>query len=87
MTNEEKLTELERHAAELSELYDSVQIFATGLNSDGTTFSHKRGQGNWYARQGMAHEFIQENIAADTADKLAEKLDPPDDWKYDQIQQ
>ncbi len=82
MTNQQKLAELERHVAELSEFYDSVQIFASGLNSDGTTFSHKRGSGNWYARQGLAHEFIQENIAEDTADKISQKLDPPDnEWK------
>ena len=79
MTNEEKLKLLERHVAELSELYDSVQVFATGLNLDNTTFSHKRGSGNWYARQGLAHEFIQENIAGDTADKIARRLEPPED--------
>ena len=80
MSNDQKLKVLESYVAKLSEIYESVQVMATGLNSDNTTFCHKRGSGNWYARQGMAHELIQENIASDTADQIARKLDPPDEW-------
>jgi len=82
MTGQEKLAILERHVAELAEIYDCVQVLATGLNPNNSTFCHKRGSGNWYARQGMAHEFIQENIADDAATLIAKKLEPPEeDWK------
>ena len=80
MTNEDKLKILQSYVTKLSEIYEAVQVFATGLNADNTTFSHKRGSGNWYARQGMAQEFIQENIASDAAEQIAKKLDPPDEW-------
>lgn len=81
MTDAEKLTILERHVRELSEIYDCVQVLATGLRPDNTTFSHKRGSGNFYARQGLAHEFIQDNVSEDLAVYIAKELDPPDDWK------
>lgn len=75
MTDDQKNEVLERHVRELAEIFDSVQILASTLNSDTTTSCHKRGSGNWYARQGMAHEFIQLSIAEDAAVKIAEKLD------------
>lgn len=82
MTNEARLKVLERHVAELAEIYDSVQVMVTWLKPDGTTSSQKRGSGDWYARQGLAHEFIDENIAEDAAVHIARKLEPPDDeWK------
>ena len=81
MTNEQRLAILEKHVAELSEIYDSVQVMGAFLTPDNRTVSQKRGSGNWYARQGMAHEFIEENIAEDTARAIAKKLEPPqDDW-------
>lgn len=80
MTDKEKIKVLEKHVSALSEIYDCVQVLATGLREDNTTFSHKRGSGNWYARKGLAHEFIEENIAEDAATQIARKLDPPDDW-------
>lgn len=82
MTKEQKLEVLQRHVSELSEIYDNVQVLASWLETDGRTSSHKRGSGNWYARQGLAHEFIEENIAEDQAKAIASKLEPPDEgWK------
>lgn len=80
MTDEQRVKIMERHAAELSEIYDSVQIMASYVTSDGRTRSHKRGSGDFYARQGLAHELIQENIAEDNALMIAQKLDPPDEY-------
>lgn len=79
MTDKQKLEILERHVAELAEIYDAVQILASNLEPDGSTHGQKRGSGNWYARQGMAQEFIQEDIANEHATMIARKLDPPDE--------
>lgn len=82
MTSDERLEILKRHTAELAEIYDSVQVLASWLAPDGRTLSQKQGSGDWYARKGLAHEFIEENIAEDTATQIARKLEPPDDgWK------
>ena len=81
MTDEQRLEIMQKHVNALAEIYDSVQVMGTFLTSDNRTVSQKRGSGNWYARQGMAHEFIEENIAEDTARAIAKKLEPPqDDW-------
>lgn len=79
MTNEQRLVILEKHVAELSEIYDSVQVLGSFLTSENRTICQKRGSGNFYARQGMAREFIEENIAEDTAVAIAKKLEPPED--------
>lgn len=82
MTDDERLKIVERHVAELAEIYDAVQVVGTWLTLDGYTKSHKRGSGNWYARQQMAREFIEENVADENAKSIARHLDPPDDtWK------
>ena len=84
MTQDERIRILEHHVAALSEIYDSVQIMGSYLTEKGTTICQKRGSGDFYARQGMAHEFIQTNVAEDQAILIAQKLDPPDDgWKTD----
>jgi hypothetical protein len=84
MTTEDVEKLLEETAAKLGEHFDAVQIFAT-WNTDGLTMVSKRGVGNWYARQGMAHEFITSDIAQDSARQIAAALNPkPDDgeeWK------
>lgn len=78
MTDAEKLAVLERHVNELAEIYDHIQIMGTWLRPDNTTASHKRGSGNWYARLGMAREFLSDNEAENTAAAIASKLEPPD---------
>lgn len=84
MTAEAAEKMLEEVAAKLGEHFDAVQILAT-WNQDGGSFHTKRGAGNWYARQGMAHEFINSDIAQDAAVQIAEHLQPPPDdgeeWK------
>lgn len=84
MTHEESAALLKRAAAELGEHYDAVQILVS-WNEQGITSCGSYGTGNWYARQGMAHEFIQKDIAQENAAQLASKLEPPSDdsetWK------
>lgn len=65
---------LELAAAQLGEHFDVVQILASTHLDGGGTRCVKRGVGNWYARQGMAHEFIENNIAEDQACAIAERL-------------
>ncbi len=87
MSREELIALLEQTAAKLGEHFDAVQILVS-WNENGTTSLAKRGTGNWYARQGMAHEFITSDIAQDTAVQIAERLNPPrddgEDWKAQQ---
>jgi hypothetical protein len=70
---EAKAKLLEAAAAALAEHFDAVQILATS-QEEGTTHSFYRGQGNWYARQGLAHEFINSDIAQDAAVQIAEQI-------------
>ncbi len=79
MTDEAKIKILERHVDELAEIYDAVQIVATGLRQDGGTFCHKRGSGNWYARESLCREFVQQAKSEEAAEQIAKKLYPPDD--------
>lgn len=84
MTNAEAEKILDCHVLQLRELgFDNVQVLVS-WPSGCVTKGLYRGAGDWYARQGLAHEFIQRNIADDTASLIAEKLDKPDDgdaWK------
>lgn len=84
MTGEECEKLLEKIARELGEQFDAVQLMVS-WNQEGMTYCTKRGAGNWYARQGMAHEFIQQDIAQEHANRIASKLEPPPDdaesWK------
>jgi hypothetical protein len=67
-------------AAKLGEHFDAVQILASWPNTEtdngGTRFCNK-GSGNWFARIGMAHEFIERETAERTADELALRIKPP----------
>lgn len=57
-------------AAVLFEHCDAVQIMVS-YNEEGTTHLLNKGAGNWYARQGMAHEFIGTNQAQNIAHEIA----------------
>jgi hypothetical protein len=83
MTEEESMKLIEKCSASLGEHYEAVQILVTWSES-GLTYSQARGSGNWYARQGMAHEFIQKDIAQENAHQISKAITPPDegdDWK------
>lgn len=71
---------LEEMAARLGEHFDAVQILVS-WNEYGLTNCAKRGVGNWYARQGMAQEFIDQDQAQTLAREvsLSQLRDDPDD--------
>lgn len=73
MTNEEANKIIGEAAAKLGEHFDAVQILAS-WNEEGISTMSSRGCGNWYARQGMAHEFITSDLAQDAAVQIAERL-------------
>jgi hypothetical protein len=75
MTREQALELLDSHAAALSEHFDAVQILASYLEPDGTTAAVASGQGNWYARQGMAHKFVEQARAEGLAEELSQRED------------
>lgn len=83
MTEAENEALLRSCVERLGEQFEAVQILVS-WNEDGLSKMRKMGAGNWYARQGMAHEFINSDIAQENAHQIAEKLNPPDegeDWK------
>lgn len=77
MTFKEAETILEDAAAKLGEHFDAVQIMASWPAGEGKgTVCSKRGIGNWYARQGMAHDFIQSAAARENAAEIAAAIKP-----------
>lgn len=83
MTVDDLIKLVDRHASELGEHFDSVQVLVSNSGSEGTENIYS-GVGNWFARQGMAHDFITKDSANTHANKIGDRLDPPDDseaWK------
>lgn len=63
----------------LLEHCDAVQILMTGSRIGGDQcWSLARGGGNWYARQGLAHEFINSDVAQENARQLSMVLPKED---------
>ena len=75
MTPEECTEILAIAARKLGEHFDAVQIMVS-YNDEGTTRASFNGCGNWYARQGMAHSFINTDIAQENALEIASRLNP-----------
>lgn len=84
MMNTENEKIIAEAAQKLGEHFDHVQVLVT-WEEQGVSKSCFKGAGNWYARQGLAHEFINSDIARDAAKEIAEQLrdkpDGSDDWK------
>ena len=58
MTQEQAEHEVEKMRSILAEYFDAVQILVSRITPNGATEAIYRGSGNWYARQGMAHDFL-----------------------------
>lgn len=59
-TPDDDMTMLEKHANELAEHFDSVQIFVTrheGGEKNGTV-NASQGAGNWFARYGQVKSWV-----------------------------
>lgn len=77
---------LETTAKQLGEHFDSIQILASYRHEKtGLTASIMRGSGDWFARQGLAHSFINSDMVEDTASAIGRAINPPDEssesWK------
>ena len=84
MTNEQLNELVEKHAGILKEFFDSVQVLTTWVDENGCTRGKKFGMGDWYARQGIAREFVEQNQAELQASEIGKQINPPDDgdtWK------
>jgi hypothetical protein len=87
MTHEEMLAEkINGILRDLGEHFDAIQILGTYVQDDGMTARVSMGIGNWYARQGVAQEFLNMDAAVTTAHEIGKVLprsdsDDGDDWK------
>lgn len=77
MTHDEAQQHLETVAAQLSEHFEAVQIMVSWPVEGGGTYNLYRGAGNWFARRGMAHHFIEEDQAQDSAAALSRVIPQP----------
>ena len=76
MSEEEKISAtVEQCLHVLGEYFSDVQVLASRV-VEGRTHSISKGVGNWYARQGMAHEFLNEEVARENARKISDELKP-----------
>lgn len=78
LTPQEQVAIVRQHVTALSEFFDTVQILASNTTDIGTEHVFI-GSGNWFARQGMAHDFINRDRAQTEAHELAGAIRPPDD--------
>ena len=62
-----------RHVTLLMEHFDAVQVLVSVCTDQGTE-SVFLGEGNWFARQGMAHDFITKDKATIEANELSKVL-------------
>ncbi len=79
MNTSEIETKLDELLTQITEFIPDchIEILAT-WTEEGKTKSVATGYGNWYARQGMAHEFITDSIALENAKQLASRINPPE---------
>lgn len=59
-----------KFARDLGEHFDAVQVLVT-WNEEGISKDFACGSGNWYARQGLAHEFITKNQSMSIAQEMS----------------
>lgn len=63
MTSEEVTAIIDSKVNQLSEHFDAVQILVSWPSEGGGTMSCYRGSGNWFARTGMARDFMNRDEA------------------------
>ena len=81
MNNDEMLEELVEDFCRRAQLYgcDAVQVLLSLHNDKDGTRVLKNGRGNWYSRQGMAKEFIDEGFARTENSIRVTEFDEPED--------
>jgi hypothetical protein len=76
MTDDETISRVvEKSLHDLGEHFESVQILVSRV-VEGSTHTVFKGVGNWHARVGMCHEFLNKEMAMETASQLADKIKP-----------
>lgn len=80
MTDEETFDMIDKHVDELREHFPHVQILVS-WEDDTTKNTHDvfRGKGNWYARVGMAREFLTRDKEHTAAHELGKVIKPDED--------
>ena len=88
MTPEEqrRIDAVEHHLAALMEHFDCVQLLCSCVNPKRETENVFLGAGNWFGRQGMAHDFLRQDQARTDAHEISKVMpkEPPYDtenWK------
>lgn len=76
MTGQEAMQKVDAALMILREHFDSVQILASWVEEE-MTHRASRGCGNWYSRQGLAHEFIEMDRAQEIGRELSKQMPPP----------
>lgn len=79
MTEEETIKIVEKAVCDLREFFPHVQVLVSWRAEDEGTSALFRGKGNWYARVGMAREFLTRDESQTTAKEIADRLNPDDD--------
>lgn len=74
-TPEQMQVVVQQHVTALMEYFDSVQVLVSISTEQGTEFV-KLGAGNWFARQGMAHDFITCDRAQTEAREISRAIHP-----------
>lgn len=79
MTEAEAIQERVREAvARLGEHVESVQVLVSWHDDEGTHRFYD-GSGNWYARTGMAADFIENDTARTSANELGKVIQREDE--------
>ena len=73
MTYEQKREIVDRHLSQLGEYFEAIEIMVSTSDPSGTE-TIIMGHGNFWARIGMAHEFINRNERQDAASEIAHKI-------------
>lgn len=76
MTNQEKEVLgalVTKTAQNLGEHFSAVVILVSYHDSDGTS-CFSRGTGDWFARQGLAHDYIIQEVAEATGKGVAREM-------------
>lgn len=70
MNDDEALKIIKAKTAQLTEHFETVQVFVTIHESDGNTKSTRWGSGNYFARVGQVQMWLDEQKAENTRDQV-----------------
>jgi len=73
-TEQESLKIVGEHISSLMEHFESVQVLCSRHNPSIGTENVYLGAGNWFARQGMAHDFINQDKSRTEASEIAKAM-------------